>query len=195
MTEAETAKLLADLTALAPKLNEESDSLNPIFDAWQRKLAALNIGLEEWVTISSEERSVRVDDEDALRRRRPEIPAFRELLNTKEVTGSIDTQFGWCGGFLMIRQITYRGDLKDKLGDQRWEEITRDNPRLVQQVSRQVRIEALEQLPRLLERLKTAAESAVEKIQRAKRLVKDDGVQPVKRTLPTVPEIEFDDEK
>lgn len=159
MTEVESAMLLSDLSAVAAKLNTESDSINEILDAWEAKLSALNIGIEAWVTVSSEERSVEVEDEDEDNRG-----------DNKDVPGSVDHQLGWVDGQLMTRWITYRGDLKDDYGRQEWQEISRDRVRAIRSASREIRIEALEVLPRLLGQLKEEVEAAIAKIERAKKI-------------------------
>ncbi|SRR6266851_4467662 len=157
MTDVEATKLLKDLAAVATQLNEESDDLNEVLDAWDEKLRSLNIGLERWVAISSEDQSVTVEDGS----------------DTKDVPGSVEQQLGWAkydigGGWrLVTREATYRGD-----ADSGWQKIEQSLSQPIGEASREVRIEALEVLPRLLQELKESAEKAVAKIARAKKLVK-----------------------
>jgi hypothetical protein len=162
MTEVEATKLLSDLSAVATQLNKQSDSINEILGAWEQKLRALNIGLDVWVTLSTEEASVTVEDDS---------PAA-DPSATKDVHGSLDHQLGWDKYIdntwrLLTRQVTYRLDLLER------QEIWRSEmPQPIRSASRKVRIDALEALPRLLQQLKKDAEEAVGKIERAKTLVK-----------------------
>ncbi len=51
MTEAEFSRMFTELAQTAATLNQESDSINGILESFQKKLAALNVGIDASVAL------------------------------------------------------------------------------------------------------------------------------------------------
>lgn len=155
------SRQLSDLSAVASQLNEESDSINTIIEQLQESLKRLNLGLEAWVQVQSEESMI------TMPRPQPSVPAIVETS-----VGYARGQDGWA---LWVKRVAYRANtmpnplvgiplaMREPVKVHPWLKLV--------EAARPVRIAALDAVPRLLDALKAAADSAVQSIQSAKKLL------------------------
>ena len=156
------SRQLSDLRAVASRLNEESDSINTIIEQLQESLKTLNLGVEAWVQVQSEEATITM-----LPRSQPSVPAIVETS-----VGYARGQDGWA---LWVKRVAYRANtmpnplvgipiaMREPVKVHPWLKLV--------EAARPVRIAALDAVPRLLDALKAAADSAVQSIQSAKKLL------------------------
>lgn len=160
MTDVELSRLLSDLEDSASKLNAESDSVNAILKSVESRLVAMNVGLETWVrdAILSED-EVKFFEDHAGEERTYTVTRDTELGFAK-VIGE------WC---LAVR--TERGEPnRNNSNDLDW--AHESGPVRLCDQSRQLRIDALQHLPRLLKAVNENAKKALQAIADAKNLVK-----------------------
>lgn len=154
------SRQLSDLRAAASRLNDESDSINSIIEQLQESLKTLNLGLEAWVQVQSEESTI------TMPRPQPSVPAIVETS-----VGYARGQDGWA---LWVKRVAYRPNtmpsplgvalaMREPVKVHSWIKLV--------EAARPVRIAALDAVPRLLDALKVAADSAVQSIQSAKKLL------------------------
>jgi len=157
MNERDFSHQLSDLREVAVKLNEESDSLIKLIEQFQETLRPLNLGLEVWIPLQSEEST------------------FTPTVGSKiPVPVRIETSLGYARGddgwALYLKRVAYRSKAATTLlGVTELREAVKVNKwiKLVD-ASRAVRLAALDAFPKLLDALKASAESAVRAIQNAK---------------------------
>ncbi len=161
MSESDLSRQFSDLRDVAARLNAQSDSITKTIEQFQETLRQLNIGLEVWIRLQSEE------------------SVYTPPIGVKiPMPASIETSVGYARGedgwALYVKRITYRSKTIDHpLIDARPRvEAVRVNKwiKLVD-ASRSVRIAALDAFPKLLAALKTSAESAVQAIENAKKFL------------------------
>ncbi len=167
------SRQLSDLRAAASRLNDESDSINSIIEQLQESLKTLNLGLEAWVQVQSEESTI------TMPRPQPSVPAIVEI--------SVGYARGHDGWALWVKRVAYRANtMPNPVGiplaitvplaigiPLAKREPVKVHPWLkLVEAARPVRIAALDAVPRLLDALKVAADSAVQSIQSAKKLLK-----------------------
>jgi len=160
MSEFDLPSQFADLREVATKLNEQSDSITKIIEQFQETLRQLNLGLEVWIPLHSEE------------------SVFTPAFGPKQpVSVTIETSLGYARGddgwALYVKRIAYRSIAAGAPfgGTQRGEAVKINQWIKLLKTSRSVRIAALDAFPKLLEALKASAESAVQAIQNAKRFL------------------------
>ena len=160
MSESDLSRQFSDLREVAAKLNEQSDSIAKIIEQFQETLRQLNLGVEVWIPLQSEE------------------SVFTPTFGVKiPVPVTIETSLGYARGDdgwgLFIKRIAFRATTAPvPLGPvQRGEAVKVNKWVKLLEASRSVRIAALDAFPKLLEALKASAESAVQTIQNAKKFL------------------------
>jgi hypothetical protein len=155
MTEVEFDHLLSKFRRSAARLNEESDSINEIIASVERQLVEANAGFECWATPFRAEPERCYDNGD---------DNEGHLAWTETLVGFAKLEDAWR---LAVKEREAR-----KYNDEDRPTYSYDDPFALSQASRSIRVAALGKLPELIEALSTKADSAVELIGRAKRLVK-----------------------
>jgi hypothetical protein len=161
MNESDLSRQLSDLREVAKRLNEESDSITALIAQFQGTLRDLNLGLEVWIPLHSEE-SVVVQPFGL---KQQSIP-----VTTETSLGYARGEDGWA---LYVKRAAYRSTtVTGLLGLAQRGELVKANKWLkLVDASRSIRIAALDVFPKLLEALKTSAESAVQSINKAKQFL------------------------
>lgn len=160
MNDSELSRQLSDLREVAKHLNEKSDEITALIAQFQAALRELNLGLEVWTPLQSEESSF--------------VPPFG---SKKAIPVTIETVLGYARGedgwALYVKRTIYRSTTAvGPLGLAQKGEVVKANTWLkLLDASRSVRIAALDAFPKLLEALKTSAESAVQSINNAKKFL------------------------
>ncbi len=159
MSESDLSRQFSDLREVAARLNEQSDSITKTIEQFQETLRQLNLGLEVWIRLQSEE-SVYTPPIGV----KIPIPVFTETS-----VGHARGEDGWA---LYVKRITYRSKTFDNpLISPRVEAVKVNKWIKLVDASRSVRIAALDAFPKLLDALKTSAESAVQAIENAKKFL------------------------
>jgi hypothetical protein len=164
MSDIDFASQFAALSQAAARLNAESDSINQLTEQFQNKLRALNVGLEAWVVLQAEPGSVT--------ERGPRLSARPAPPTTARVETSLGYARGDDGWGLYIKRVAYKPGTPNPLLPVADEPIAVYTWTKLVDASRVIRVEALGAFPKLLEALKTAAESAVQAIENAKKFVR-----------------------
>jgi hypothetical protein len=147
-----------ELSVLSRKLNQKSDKTNSIISTINKKLNALNFGLEVWLDdpaiVTGDLQRVHAGQMDPLPRQKPVT-----------YLGYYDTSDGWqlgtkCG-FLLEEW--------DKDSEQVVTELTEVEYQPLLKEAREVRVGALPLVPRLLDEIKSRAESLLKAIDEAER--------------------------
>jgi len=167
MSESDLADQFAALSDVAARLNAKSDTVNQLIEQFQDKLRALNVGLEAWVLLKSEPGSV-VVPVPGPRLTTPRQPAPATPVTMEVSVGHARGDEGWG---LFVRRIAYKPQPgafppanAEVVSVAKWLKLV--------DASRVIRVEALGAFPKLLEALKIAAESAVQTIENAQKLVR-----------------------
>jgi len=157
MNEQDFSRQLSDLREVAARLSEQSDSLTKLIEQFQDVLRQLNLGLEVWIPLQSEESTF--------------TPTFGSKI---PVPVRIETSLGYARGddgwALYLKRVAYRSKAAAAPPDvaERREAVKVNKWIKLVDGSRGVRLAALDAFPKLLEALKASAESAVRAIQNAK---------------------------
>lgn len=163
MSEFDFTSQFAALSDAAARLNAESDAINQLIDQLHEKLRALNIGLEAWVLLQTEPGSATTPGP------RAGIPAPPTTVRVETSVGYARSVDGWG---LYVKRIAYRAKPPTLFLVEEPEPVTVNKWLKLSDASRAIRIDALRAFPKLLERLKAAAESAVDAIEQAKKFVR-----------------------
>ena len=160
MNESDLSHRFSDLRDVAKRLNEQSDSISTLIDQFQDTLRQLNLGLEAWIPLQSEE------------------SAFTPPSGSKQpIPVTIETSLGYSRGDdgwgLYVKRTAYRSIAAPSLLvlASRGEAVKVNKWIKLPDCSRSIRIAALDAFPKLLEALKTSAESAVQAIENAKKFL------------------------
>lgn len=145
---------LSELTPLAKKLNEKSDELNTVISTINKKLNALNLGIEVWTStpIQSGDYEYDHETEPPLRYREVVYLGYAEVGNEWELAVK--------EVILETRQDDYGRECEDAA-----------NPtiRSLISASRHLRTAAMDELPDLLDELKRKAEKLISSIDAGKK--------------------------
>ena len=159
MTDAEFARLFAELSATAKTLNKASDAINGVIGGLEEKLRHINLGLAVWLV--SDPISTEVTQAEDAKGEAYDAGEDREELGFTKLgdTWSLATR---------IATYTYN----DRRGDGRQPEFRSASgyTRLLE-CSRKVRIDAIKRFPALVKVMNAEALAAVQAIDAAKRLV------------------------
>jgi hypothetical protein len=162
MTEFDFPSQFAALSNAASRLNAESDAINQLIEQLQEKLRALSIGLEAWILLQTEPGSI--------------APGPRAGVPSPPATVRVETSLGYArstdGWGLYVKRIAYRAKPASPFLAEEPEPVTVNKWLKLSDASRTIRIDALRAFPKLLEKLKAAAESAVDAIEQAKKFVR-----------------------
>jgi len=164
MSDFDFASQFAALSDVAARLNAQSDTVNQLIEQFQDKLRALNVGLEAWVLLETEPGSTIVPA--------PRSPGRPALPTTVTIQISLGYARGDDGWGLYVKRIAYKPQTLNLLSLAAAEVVTVYKWIKLVDASRSIRVEALGAFPKLLEALKTAAESAVQTIENAKKFVR-----------------------
>jgi hypothetical protein len=163
MNESDLSRQLSALREVAKHLNEKSDEVATLIAQFQTTLRELNLGLEVWIPLQSEESAL--------------VPPFGSKqaipVTTETALGYARGEDGWA---LYVRRTAYRATTTPSpLGPaalaQKGEVVKVNKWLKLLDASRSIRIAALDAFPKLLEALKTSAESAVQSIDNAKKFL------------------------
>jgi hypothetical protein len=147
MTDVELSSLLSDLRISANKLNSATSGVNAIIDGVEAQLTGMNLGLEYWL------KSPGLDSQSL---------DMGTIVHTQLGFAKIGNE--WCLG---VRRVQV--ELDERSGE--WTHTEPDPSAKLQDSSREIRIKALELIPKLIEELKESAEKATSTIVNAKKLV------------------------
>ena len=158
MNESDLSRHFSDLRDVAKRLNEQSDSITKLIEQFQETLRELNLGLEAWIPLQSEE------------------SVFTPPFGPKQpISVTIETSLGYARGDdgwgLYVKRIAYRSNAAPGLLSlaSKGEAVKVNKWIKLLDSSRSVRIAGLDAFPKLLDALKTSAESAVQTIENAKK--------------------------
>ena len=168
MSESDLADQFAALSDVAARLNAKSDTVNQLIEQFQDKLRALNVGLEAWVLLKSEPGSVVVPVPG------PRLTTSRQPAQATPVTMEVSVGHarGDEGWGLFVRRIAYKPRPSGVFPPANAEVVSVAKWIKLVDASRAIRVEALGAFPKLLEALKTVAESAVQTIENAQKFVR-----------------------
>jgi len=150
---------LPELSAISKTLNDESNRVNALLNEFERKLCALNLGVEAWVT------------DQALTDRRV-IETFEKYSGEEgELYRSYDRQLGfgqiddrWA---LVVRTVTFE---RPSMGSD-WVMLSEGRPTALLQAARPIRVAALKTLDALVETLTEEAKQVVQSIKAAEQTI------------------------
>ena len=150
---------LADLPKLSKQVNEQSDQVNQVLQDLEKKLVAMNLGVETWV--------------------QPEVTSGN-ALNVKLFTDggghwSEDQILGF-GRFgdrsmLLVKTLTFQKRYEEDDQEGYWDYHSESAPRPLLQASREIRIKALDKIEDLLDALRKEAEAVLESIKKGRKTV------------------------
>ncbi len=152
---------LKDLNPTAKRLNAESDQFNKTIQTIQDRLNALGIGLETWVDepLSESDWREQLDRDD-------EPNGLRECDLTELGYGRTDE--GWA---LLVRVRRMVESPHSAYSTPETRDFYQDrNPYTLLRAPRELRIRAVELLPKLIDTIKQKAEEAIERLERAKKI-------------------------
>jgi hypothetical protein len=151
---------LNDLAKVSKEINKRSDEVNQILKDLEKKLVAMNLGVEAWLLNQPLKSQLTVRPyEDRNGEEQDERFCIEEVLG-----------FGCWGDryALLVKQMTYEEDFQTrkltKLKDE-------EDPRLLLQSSRDLRIEALNHIEALLDELVREARRIVQAIEKGRKTV------------------------
>jgi len=166
MSDSDLSSQFAALADVATRLNAKSDTVHQLIEQFQDKLRGLNVGLEAWVLLRTEPGSEDLPVPSQRRTRRP----VRATTVTVEISlGHARGDDGWG---LYVKRIAYKPQMPNMFPPASGEVVSVSKWIKLVDASRATRVAALEAFPKLLEALKTAAESAVQTIENAKKFVR-----------------------
>lgn len=141
---------LADLAKVSKELNAKSNEVNQILQDLEKKLVAMNLGIEVWIPdspLSSEEKTVEERNRDL------------EVIESYRV--SHDEVLGFDGRRLMVKTVHYREDPEIDW-EKRWRVEQEGGIQPLLQAPRNLRIEAMNHIEPLINAL----------IEKGKRVIK-----------------------
>ena len=144
---------LKELKAIASRLNESSDALNDSLCQINAKLNKINVGLTVWL------------EDPPLSMR-----SFEDLTDKLEFLGYAKTSKGWG---LAVKSITDQHGFSEGDPDSPYIDRIEGAIRPPMKTSRDLRVEATKLLPQLIELVRERAESAIEGIEKDKKLAAD----------------------
>jgi hypothetical protein len=150
---------LSELSELSQKLNQNSDRANSIIAALNKKLAAMNFGLEVWLDYSALQTG---DWETKNPNQTQKLPRQKQMT----YLGYCHIQNSWQ---LAAKSGTLVEDY-DRDSDEVYTELTEVIYEPLLKTSRERRVKALPLVPRLLDELKREAESVLRSIDEAEKV-------------------------
>ena len=157
MHTAEAMTNLPEFSRLSKTLNEESHGVNQLLQDVERKLVAMNLGVEAWTTI--EERR------------------YMEGCDEPSSRWSADLQMGfgeWNGeGKLLLKTVHYEETVDDDNGLPYWELSSEEDARPLLQASRPIRLRAMGKLEQLFHALSVEAKKVLAGSEEGKKAYKD----------------------
>ncbi len=157
MLTAEAMANLSDLSKLSKALNDESNKVNEILLDFEKKLVAMNLGVEAWVTLKEESYSEEIQEGD-----------------DRQVKCLKVTQLGfgeWSGEYqLLIKFIDFM-ETVTPYGNPDWDTRQEYGKRPIRGASREIRVMALENLENLLDALMAEANRVLSAIKKGRKIV------------------------
>jgi hypothetical protein len=158
MVETEFPKLLQEFQEAALDLNVKSNSINSTISFCEQRIVDANAGIEYWSNRELE-RGAPVTDEKGVESCRASRLGFAKVG----------------GQWHLAVQSVFKQRCSEDIGGGQYEEYWRiretEEPTMLSQGSRDLRITALEELPDLIRQLTTKALQAIKTIERAQKLV------------------------
>ena len=153
------ADALEELKSISARINESSDVLNSTLQQVNTKLRELNFGLTVW--LDGPPLAVKsVDPPARLLRMHIYKVEEREILGFTKIH-----QVGWCLAVVKLRVAHghFEGDTSCPFS-----EVTEDDPRPLMECSRDLRVAAIELLPKIFELLKAEGNRLLASIEQVK---------------------------
>lgn len=166
MSDFDLTSQFAALSDAAKRLNAQSDTVNQLIEQFENKLGALNLGLEVWVPLKTEPGAEVVPVPG------PRVTRQPPRATTVTIEISVGHARGDDGWGLYVKRIAYKPQTPILFPPASGEVVSVSKLIKLVDASRATRVEALGAFPKLLEALKTAAESAVQTIENAKKFVR-----------------------
>ena len=166
MSDSDLSSQFAALSDVAKRLNAKSDSVNQLIEQYENELRGLNVGLEAWVLLRTEPGS---EDVPAPSPRGTRQQARATTVTIEISLGHARGDDGWG---LYVKRIAYKPQNPILFPPASGEVVSVSKLIRLADASRATRVEAIAAFPKLLEALKTAAESAVQTIENAKKFVR-----------------------
>ena len=149
-------RLIDGLKDVARDLNQESEGLNDLIERVDRRLSELRLGVEAEVSICRKQIAWSAENEEG--ECAPQIPA------TEETVLSYSKYSRW--GLYVTTRVFRRVPAEDPIL------LEDDGGRDLAQCSRQVRVDALAQLPELISELHQSATEKLQTLRKAKSEVR-----------------------
>ena len=163
MAEAKTDKLFKSISEISKNLNKESDSINTVLEAFEKRLNSLNLGLEVWLEDDPLEHTEREGDHRHITYHRAVLGYSRAF----DMTG-----WGLTVKWVKREEWVERCDITE-MKSPRSQDFKDDiGPRCLLKASRDLRVSALDKLLKLLEVLEMKARETVASIEKAKESLK-----------------------
>ena len=146
-----------ELAELSRKLNQKTDSLNNTFTSFNEKLATLKIGVEAWVTVEEGDPFYDYEKDE-----HGNFPLHAE------------TWLGYCrferGWELAVRTVTRQetGNFGFQ-GEMIYKTVEATDAIPLLNASRDIRVKAIEFIPRLLDAIKEKAQEILQSIEKAEK--------------------------
>lgn len=168
---------LNDLNPLAKRLNAATDEFNQVLEAIQERLNALALGVEAWLDQSVHQELTREVDRTWAEHHGRQVENWPEDFNDEVILRrSVSVRELGYGRFgdgwaLLVRTMTYH-EAKDADG---WS-VVADEPaeererKPLLRSARQLRVEAVDLIPNLIERLHYEASQVIDAVEKAKKI-------------------------
>lgn len=149
---------IGELSEVARKLNQKSDTLNKTIGAVNEKLAKLNIGLEAWLDAPLE-----ASDPYDWYENDDKYQEYPILRRDETLVGYCKVSDEWQ---LATKQVTVGPDDR---GNKFAEVVGAEQPSALSKAPRHIRVAAMESIPNLLDVLKSNAEAALQDVDEAEK--------------------------
>lgn len=155
------------LSVLAQQFNAESDTLNDTIDEWNKRLAALNLGLEVWVDNSLADSGHY--DQFSPTTRKVERYHDRTLLGYTRVDGQ------WQ---LAVKELCCTVEPNTEVFDGFSEVVDADNTKITRllSASRELRVKAMAKLDNLFDEFQLRLAEGLEGVAKAQKLAEIDKI-------------------
>jgi hypothetical protein len=141
-----------ELAGLSRRLNQSSDKINSIIADLNKKLVALNFGIEVWTY-------------------GPIAETDPELLDPSKLASNLRSKnvdyLGWCKLSDVWQLSVKSGTLVESVDEGGFSELTDVDYMPLSKTSREMRAAAIKAIPELLDRIKIEAEALLDSIEKA----------------------------
>lgn len=156
---------LKELSAVSTTLNDKSNKVTALLNEFQRKLCAMNLGVEAWVTSSPLTETLRVERyQGSILLDSPKHQSHDEQLGF----GPLGDKWGLLVRTVILERSQYEANIGEGYD---WDLVDEGTPTALLQASRPTRIAALSRLDALVRALTAKAEKVVKSIDSAEETI------------------------